>query len=48
MQTFNRFLVRCFVDGTEVDYSHLLSLGLIRRASGGFVLTETGASLLKS
>jgi len=39
-------LVEYFVDGTEVDFYRMLSLGLIKSLDGGYALTEYGKSFL--
>jgi hypothetical protein len=41
-------LVEYFVDGCEVNFSVMLSLGLIQHHEKGFVLTEFGKSFLKN
>lgn len=41
-------LVEYFVDGTEVDFSLMLSLDLIQPYRKGFVLTEFGKTFLKN
>lgn len=40
-------LVSYFVDGSDVNFSTMLSLGLIQPYEKGFVLTEFGKSFLK-
>ena len=39
-------LVDYFVDGTEVDFSEMLSLGLIEKNGDGYSLTQYGKSFL--
>jgi hypothetical protein len=43
-----KILVQYFVDGTAVDFSLMLSLGLIQPHEKGFVLTEFGKTFLKN
>ena len=43
----NYALVQYFVDGSEVDYDQMLSLQLIRKQVGGYVLTQLGRSYLR-
>jgi hypothetical protein len=40
-------LVDYFVDGTEVDFQQMLSLGLICTFKDGYVLTDFGKSFLE-
>jgi hypothetical protein len=41
-------LVDYFVDGTEVDFSQMLALGLIQRNGDGYSLTQYGKLFLCS
>ena len=43
----NYTLVQYFVDGAEVDFDQMLSLQLIRKQDGGYVLTQLGQSYLR-
>lgn len=42
-----KLLVEFFVDGAEVDFTEMLSLGLVEKNDGGYSLTEYGKSFLK-
>lgn len=39
-------LVEYFVDGTDVDFNKMMSLGLIEKKDGGYSLTTYGKSFL--
>jgi hypothetical protein len=39
-------LVDYFVDGTKVDFSQMLSIGLIQKNGDGYSLTDYGKSFL--
>jgi hypothetical protein len=39
-------LVDYFVDGADVDFNQMLSMGLIQRNGEGYSLTQYGASFL--
>jgi len=41
-----RQLVAYFVDGSDVDFAKMLSLGLIKNIGVGYYLTEYGKSFL--
>lgn len=42
-----KLLVQCFVDGTEVNFDELFSLGLIQKDADGYSLTAYGKFFLK-
>jgi hypothetical protein len=40
-------MIEMFVDGSDVDYVLMLTLGLIEQNSGGYALTSFGKSFLR-